>query len=197
LLPVFLFSLAMAQHINWLAATVIFLLLHGLLYPASNGYNSYMDRDEDSVGGIEKPMQPTRQLFNVTVWMDIAGTLLAFIIGPVFACLYVVYIVFSRLYSYRGVRLKQYPFLGYLTVTLNQGALIFYMVYFGVNTLPGFYAPWQGMAICTLLIGAFYPISQVYQHEHDKRDGVITISYRLGITGTFVYCGILYTVAFG
>lgn len=196
LLPVYLFALAMTADVNWYKAAGAFLLIHLLLYPASNGYNSYMDRDEGSIGGIKKPMAPTKQLFTTTVWMDIAGALLSFLVSANFAVCYIVYIIFSRLYSYRGVRLKQYPVIGYLTVILNQGALVFYMVYHNISLSLLSNMPWQGMVVSTLLIGAFYPITQVYQHKQDREDGVVTISYKLGVRGTFVYCGILYLLAF-
>jgi len=195
LLPVYLFALSVAENIHIRNAVIIFLLLHFLLYPASNGYNSYMDRDEGSIGDLEKPEAPTRQLYIVTWAMDIGGSLLAFLISPLFASLYIVYVLFSRLYSYRGIRLKQYPFIGYITVVLNQGALVFYMVYSGVST--GHYAmPWMCMLVSTLLIGAFYPITQIYQHEQDMKDGVKTLSKTLGVNGTFIYCAVLYTLAF-
>jgi len=51
------------------------------------------------------------------------------------------------------------------------------------------------MLIATLLIGGFYPLTQVYQHQQDLRDGVQTISYRLGYQGTFYFCAILYLLA--
>ncbi len=195
LLPVYLFALAMSDGIDLRNALIIFVLLHFLLYPASNGYNSYMDRDEGSIGDIEKPEAPTRQLYFITWMMDIGGSLLAFLISPLFAGLYIVYILFSRLYSYRGIRLKQYPVTGYLTVVLNQGGLIFYMVFYGVS-LQNHIIPWMGMLVSTLLIGAFYPITQIYQHEQDIKDGVRTLSKTLGVNGTFIYCAVLYSVAF-
>jgi len=195
LLPVYLFALALSENIDVTNAVIIFLLLHFLLYPASNGYNSYMDRDEGSIGDIEKPEAPTRQLYIVTWVMDITGSMLAFLISPLFAGMYMVYIVFSRLYSYRGVRLKQYPLIGYLTVVLNQGGLIFYMVYYGVN-MQNHHMPWMGMLVSTFLIGAFYPITQIYQHEQDAKDGVKTLSKTLGVKGTFMYCAVLYSIAF-
>ena len=71
LMPVYWFALSQVPAISWPRALLVFLILHLLVYPASNGYNSYMDRDETAIGGLEKPMQPTRQLFYTTVFMDI------------------------------------------------------------------------------------------------------------------------------
>ena len=39
-----------------------------------------MDRDEASIGGIEKPMQPTKQLFWVSVNLDVIGIILSLFI---------------------------------------------------------------------------------------------------------------------
>ena len=57
------------------------------------------------------------------------------------------------------------------------------------------WVPWQGMVICALLIGGFYPLTQIYQHKQDLDDGVETISYKLGYTGTFWFCAIVYLLA--
>jgi 1,4-dihydroxy-2-naphthoate octaprenyltransferase len=51
------------------------------------------------------------------------------------------------------------------------------------------------MVICALLIGGFYPLTQIYQHQQDLADGVTTISYKLGYRGTFVFCAIVYLFA--
>ena len=196
LMPLFWFSLSFVNHIDWVNAAIIFFLLHVLLYPASNGYNSYMDRDEASIGGIEKPMQPTRQLFLVTIVMDVLAACLSFMISKWFAAAFIFYIICSRLYSYRGIRLKRFPVIGYLTVILNQGALTFFMVYHGADKNLTLHVPVEGLIAASFLIGGFYPITQVYQHEADRRDGVQTISMLLGKKGTFIFCCIMYALAF-
>ena len=55
--------------------------------------------------------------------------------------------------------------------------------------------PVAGMIAASLLIGGFYPITQIYQHKQDKEDGVITISSLLGYRKTFVFCAIVYSFA--
>jgi 1,4-dihydroxy-2-naphthoate octaprenyltransferase len=193
--PLYFFSLSQVQDINWYRAAAIFIILHFLVYPASNGYNSYMDRDTESIGGIEKPPLPSRQLYWLTIIMDVAAIGLSFLIDPVFGCVMPLYIGASKAYSYRKIRLKQYPIIGYLTVIIFQGALTFWLVYHGSSADHSLHVPWQGMVICALLIGGFYPLTQIYQHEQDKNDGVITISYQLGYNGTFIFCAIIYLLA--
>jgi 1,4-dihydroxy-2-naphthoate polyprenyltransferase len=193
--PLYFFALSQVPVIDWGKAALIFIILHFLIYPASNGYNSYMDRDTESIGGLEKPPPPSRQLFLLTVIMDIAAIGLSFLISPLFAAVAVIYIAASKAYSYRGIRLKKYPVIGYLTVIIFQGALTFALVYYGSNMDSRIWVPWQGMVICALLIGGFYPLTQIYQHQQDLADGVTTLSYKLGYRGTFVFCAIVYLFA--
>jgi 1,4-dihydroxy-2-naphthoate octaprenyltransferase len=194
--PLYFFALAQVPDINWGKAVLIFFILHFLIYPASNGYNSYMDRDTESIGGLEKPPLPSRQLFLITIVLDIVGVLLSFLISPWFGGGMLLYIGASKAYSYRGIRLKKYPFIGYLTVIIFQGAATFWLVYHGSSIQQTLMVPWEGLAICFLLIGGFYPLTQIYQHRQDLEDGVSTISYRLGYTGTFIFCAVLYLLAF-
>ena len=193
--PIYFFALAQVPQINWWNAVLIFFIIHFLIYPASNGYNSYMDRDTESIGGLEKPPPPSPQLFWVTVVLDVIAMLLSLIIGPIFTLVMLFYIGASKAYSYRGIRLKKYPYLGYLIVILFQGAVTFWLVYYGSNVEQNITVPWQGMLICALLVGGFYPLTQIYQHKQDLDDGVSTISYKLGYIGTFIFCAIVYVLA--
>ncbi len=170
-------------------------MLHLLVYPASNGYNSYMDRDTGPIGGIKSPMQPTRELYHVTILFDIVAIVLSMFINVWFTVGVIIYILASKAYSYRGIRLKRYPVAGYITVIVCQGALIFFLVYNAVQHTVN-ELPYLQMTAASLLIGGFYPLTQVYQHEADKKDGVNTISSLLGYKGTFIFTSIVYLLAF-
>lgn len=196
LMPVYLFALGRVINPDWKRALLIFIILHLLVYPASNGYNSFMDRDEGSIGGIKKPMQPTRQLFYVTLILDGIALALSLMVSVFFAVGILMYILASRAYSYRGIRLKRFPLTGYLLVIIFQGAVTFWLVYHGSHPLKTIDVSGSGMLASSLLIGGFYPLTQVYQHEADRKDGVKTISSWLGIRGTFIFTGIVYFFAF-
>src|ERR1700744_6062963 len=84
LMPVYWFALSQVVDRDWARAVLIFVILHALVYPASNGYNSYMDRDTTPIGGLAHPLQPTRQLFWVTLVLDIAALALGFFISLYF-----------------------------------------------------------------------------------------------------------------
>jgi 1,4-dihydroxy-2-naphthoate polyprenyltransferase len=196
LMPVYWFALSSTDPINWKRALLVFILLHLFLYPSSNGYNSYNDRDTESIGGLAQPMMPTRQLYHITLVLDIIGFLLSFLISPLFAGCFLFFIICSRLYSWRGLRLKKHPILGYLLVISNQGALVFFAIAHGASSTLTTDVPFLLIVAAGLLIGGFYPITQIYQHEQDKNDGVTTISILLGKRGTFIFCAILYLLAF-
>jgi 1,4-dihydroxy-2-naphthoate octaprenyltransferase len=195
LMPVYWFALGQVVDKDWPRALLIFFILHVLVYPASNGYNSYMDRDTSPIGGLEHPPAPTRQLFRITVVMDALALLLGLLISPYFTAGLAIYILASRAYSYRGIRLKRLPVTGYLTVIICQGALVFFLVYHGSAVNRDLHAPPEAMLISSLLIGGFYPLTQLYQHEADGKDGVRTISMLLGLRGSFIFTGVIYSIA--
>src|ERR1700741_1402342 len=87
LMPVYWFALSQQTNINTSNAIIVFCILHLLVYPASNGYNSYMDRDEGPIGGLKHPPKVTKSLFYTTVIMDIIAVLAAFSISVTFSIL--------------------------------------------------------------------------------------------------------------
>jgi 1,4-dihydroxy-2-naphthoate octaprenyltransferase len=191
LMPVYWFALSQVVRPNIERALLIFFIIHVLIYPSSNGFNSYMDRDEGSIGGVKNPLPPTRQLLWVSLVMDALALVSGLFISIMFTGATALYILASRAYSARSVRLKKYPVAGYLAVIICQGAVIFFMVYHGCHPLRTLHVPVLGMISATLLIGGFYPLTQIYQHESDAHDGVRTISAVLGIRGTFWFCAVM------
>lgn len=199
LMPVFLFALSQAEHVEWHGAIIAFFILHLLIYPASNGYNSYQDRDEGSIGGLKHPPEVSENLFYATLLLDIAGVLAALSVSSLFALFVFIYVLISRAYSYRNLRLKKYAITGFLTVFLFQGAFTYLMVSSALSDLPlnGYFSSGNVicMSIASLFIGSIYPLTQIYQHQSDKKDGVTTISYRLGYIGTFFFSAFMFLSA--
>lgn len=196
LAPVYLFAFSQSDTIRWEPAILSFFILHFLVYPSSNGYNCFMDRDTSSIGGLEKPPPPSIDLLYITWFMDIAAVLLSLLIHPQVATLTALYILASRAYSDRKVRLKKYSLAGFLVVAVFQGGIAFLISYLSVNGLTIGEGLTTRVALCmlasSLLIGASYPLTQIYQHEPDLAHGDTTLSYKLGLKGTFIFSAILF-----
>lgn len=193
LMPVFLLAFSQSEEVNLTKSILLFLILHLLVYPSSNGYNSYMDEDKGSIGGIKHPPKVPRQMFWVSVGMDTCAVLISLIAFSLKASIIVLaYIIASRAYSYRGIRLKKYAILGFLIVTLFQGPVIFYLVKLVISPSSLYDNLVLLSVISWLLIAAGYPLSQIYQHNQDRDDGVKTISMLLGVRGTFIFSQIMF-----
>lgn len=197
LLPVSLFSFYYIQpEWNWDLALVI-IIWHLLVFPSSNGYNSYNDQDEGPIGGLASPPKPTKLLRDVANIMDLSAIALSFFLTIPFAFFVALYIVFSRLYSYRKIRIKRFPVGGFLVVFVFQGAWVFYANIFAFSENQLFSNPaiiFSALA-CSFFIATIYPLTQIYQHDADQADGVRTLSMLLGKKGTFVFSGSMFFLA--
>jgi UbiA prenyltransferase family protein len=197
LMPLFLFALSQSASIVVFKAVVSFIIIHLLVYPASNGYNSYVDKDSTPIGGLEKPPMSTKALFYTTLVMDTLSLILSFtLINPLFAGCVLLYMLASRAYSSRQIRLKKYPFIGFLVVVVFQGAFTYYMAWLGItgNALVLDKATVFLLLGCSFQIAGAYPLTQIYQHQQDLKDGVITLSYKLGYMGTFICTAVMFFI---
>ncbi len=200
LLPVFLFSLCVSPNIDVPRIGWVFLIVHFLLYPASNGYNSYFDKDENSIGGLKNPPPVKRGLYHLAILLDIIALVLGYlIVNFTFAFMLLIYGLVSKAYSHPSVRIKKYAVTGWLIAGLFQGLFTFLMCYCGLNdfALQAALNPKVLFAagLTSLMLWANYPMTQVYQHDEDSRRGDHTLSIVLGITRTFYFSGIFFALA--
>jgi len=201
LFPIFCFGLSQAINIYWFNVIMVFISLHLFIYPGSNVYNSYMDNDKGSIGGLKNPPPATVKLFYASIIFDTIGLLICFLVDIRLTGLMLLYVAVSKAYSWRGIRLKKYAILSWFIVIVFQGAYTFLIVH--MCSENRFNMQWftnkniECMIIASLLIGGFYPLTQIYQHEEDSGRGDYTISYKLGITGTFIFSALLFLLATG
>jgi UbiA prenyltransferase family len=192
LLPVFLFALVISPNVSEKPLLWTFIIVHLLLYPASNGYNSYFDKDEKSIGGLKNPPPVNRGLYYLALLFDAFAIVLGyFVINFTFATMLLIYGLVSKAYSHPWIRLKKYPIIGWVAAGFFQGFFTLVMCYIGINKfsleniwkdsvlIPG--------GLCSLMLWANYPMTQIYQHEEDGKRGDETFSRMLGIRGTFYF----------
>jgi 1,4-dihydroxy-2-naphthoate octaprenyltransferase len=198
-MPVFVFALGQAPAIDPIKAILVFVIWHLFIYPASNGYNSYFDKDEGSIALIENPPPTDKSLYVFSIFLDFAGIALAFFVSLEFVLAVFLYGLLSKLYSHPAVRLKKYAIISFLVVFIFQGAFVYWATYSAISnqSVGGTWSSNFLLAglICSCLIGASYPLTQVYQHEEDSKRGDRTLSMLLGINGTFVFAALLFVGA--
>lgn len=196
LLPVFCFGISQASPIYVTNSIIFFIALHIFIYPASNIYNSYMDKDTGSIGGIKNPPPVTPKLYYASIIFDTIGLALCLLAGWQYLLLMLGYVAFSKAYSWRGIRVKKSSYLGWFAVMFFQGGYTFLMANMAAENLFNLdWVTWKNfecMAIASILLGGSYPLTQIYQHQQDRESGDMTISLRLGIRGTFVFSGIAF-----
>lgn len=199
LMPVYFFALAISPNFNEPRIIWSFLIIHLLLYPASNGYNSYFDKDENSIGGLKNPPPVNRGLYFTSLAFDGLAIVLGLSISLLFSVMLFLYGLASKAYSHPLIRLKKYPTIGLLTIGFFQGLFAFLMSYEGINgmglyslTKPQVYL--AGLLTTLMLLGS-YPMTQIFQHEEDSKRGDKTLSVMLGVTGTFAFTAIVFTLA--
>ncbi|WP_026461919.1 UbiA family prenyltransferase [Adhaeribacter aquaticus] len=198
LMPIFWFSVSTADSFSTTRALGIFLIIHLLVYPASNGYNSYFDKDEGSIGGLKNPPNVNKSLFWLVVIFDLLAIGMAFLLSAAFAACITIYLLVSKAYSYDKIRLKKYPIISTLVVIFFQGAFTFIMVQVGLGYKTEYLFRPQNLvfaAVSSLFLCGSYPITQIYQHEEDARRGDKTLSLLLGIKGTLLFAAISLLVA--
>jgi 4-hydroxybenzoate polyprenyltransferase len=161
----------------------VFVIFHVLFYGGATAFNSYYDRDEGPIGGLYHPPRVTRTLFVFSVAVQVVGlVLILFISRPLFLLSLVMGFV-GNAYSHPAIRLKSRPWPSLLAVSIFQG-------------MGGAAAGWLcgqedwttlfsveaalGMLSASLVITGFYPLTQIYQREDDRRRGDITFAVHWG-----------------
>lgn len=199
LLPVFIFSMAFVPNWDQVRFLLVFVAIHLFLYPSSNSYNSYYDKDEESIGGLETPPKVTEGLYYLSMVFLLVALILGLMVNWAFSSMLLLYSLVSMAYSHPWVRIKKYPYLSWLIAGVFQGYFTFMMAYAGLSgvgwesfLLPEIIPP---AFLTTLLLWSAYPLTQVYQHREDNRRGDQTLSLRLGIQGTFTFSSIWFIVS--
>jgi len=200
LLPVYLFALGISPNFYGSQLIWSFAIIHFMLYPASNGFNSYFDKDEKSIGGLKNPPPVNTSLYYLSLLLDVAAIVIAYWkINFLFSIMILIYGLVSKAYSHPSIRLKRYPIIGWVTVGIFQGSFAFLMCYVGINSFE-MESLMQSKIIIPALLSTVmllgnYPMTQVYQHEEDAKHGDKTMSMLLGIRGTFIFVQIVFAIA--
>ncbi len=163
----------------WLAFMLIFVLLFG----GANAYNSYFDKDEGPIGGLQHPPQMQPWMLIASWLIQITGLIFAFFIALWFGWFYLISIVSLWMYSSPKIRFKGKPLLSFFVIGIGT---IFNVVLMGYLAAGGQAISLQliiaAIGACALIL-SMYPFSQSYQIDADKLRGDTTFAVKYGLQG--------------
>lgn len=198
LAPLYLWGLFGAGG-GWSLSTVgAFIAVQVFLYGGTTLYNSYYDRDEGPIAGMEHPLPLPPWALPFSLAWQVVGLLIAAAVSAPLGVFYLVYAAAGMLYSHPRPRLKARPYV--------SAALIFFLQGVG-GVLAGWLA--GGQAPITLLSARFvlmalvaacttiglYPLTQIYQVDEDAARGDRTLAMMLGPRRSFLFALAMFVVA--
>jgi 1,4-dihydroxy-2-naphthoate octaprenyltransferase len=198
LLPFFSFAASQSIHPNWAYLLLSCIIIHLFFYPSANAFNSYFDKDEGSIGGLEFPPPVDKELLYTSYIFEFIALALSLLISWQFALMLFIINLAFKAYSHPWVRLKKYPLAGLVTIVLFQGTHTYLMSYMAINekSFAGILdrSVMMPALLCSVLLLGSYPMTQVYQHSEDAKRGDKTLSRMLGVKGTFIWTSCIFFV---
>jgi len=198
LMPFFIFGISQLEDVTWWKMALAFIVVHFFHNGASNAFNSYFDKDEGSIGGIENPPPVDKELYKISLLFDVLAVALGYLVNPYFAVMVFLIGLASKAYSHPLIRFKKYAVLGLLIVSFFQGFWTYFMVVVAQYGYTASIFSEQNLVagcICSLMLLGSYPMTQIYQHQEDGKRGDYTFSLWLGIRGSFIWTMSIFTGA--
>lgn len=161
-----------------------FLNVHVLLLGGATAFNSYYDKDEGPVEGLENPPAMSPWMLPASCGLQLVGLLLAWRAGVALAAVYLVSILgFSFGYSHPAVRWKGRPLLSLWVIGLFGAVTPFLMGFLAAG--GQFFDRWVALAMTgvALVVVAMFPLAQAHQMEEDRQRKDRTFSAVYGLPG--------------
>jgi len=142
--------------------------------------NSAFDRDEGDIGYLRSPPPPPAHLAGFSLGLLVMGQVLSFTLPEGFAAAYAACFALSLAYSVPPLRFKAVAGVDWLINMVGFGTL---------TPFAGWAASGRALDLphglvlfgfCPLFAG-FYPLTQIYQFDEDRRRGDRTLALILGL----------------
>jgi len=181
--PFFLGALYLPKISSFTHFIFLFALIYIFLFGGANAYNSYFDKDEGPIGGLEHPPTMKKWMYFMAWIMQITGLILSFFAQSIFSILFIFSIILFWIYSSPNFRFKGKPILSFIVIGIGT---VFNTVLMGYLAAGGIILSTElliGAVGATLIILGMYPFSQTYQINEDKKRGDTTFAVKYGING--------------
>jgi 1,4-dihydroxy-2-naphthoate octaprenyltransferase len=188
IVPIYLYGIVLSDGTIFTTSFVLeFLIIHLFLYGGINALNDYYDRHEEGpIGGLQNPPPVHGDSLFYLAWLwKLIGLYFSLKHSTSnFVILYLIGILISVGYSHPSVRLKSSPLWSLIIVGFLQG---FGAYCSGAKTIRSSFKFYTGGFVITLITIGFYPLTQIYQIEQDRRQGDKTLAIYLGVEKTFQF----------
>ena len=181
----FLLGVLLGSHPHsWTCVLVHFLNVHVIFLGTATAFNSYYDKDEIALEGLEHPPSMSPWMLPAALILQCIGLGIALASGIFIASLYALGMIVSFLYSHPSTRLKGSPLWGVISIGLFGGIVPFFIGLLAVGVPENNLSFVISGALGTsLLVIATFPLAQAHQIDEDRRKGDNTFSAVYGIKG--------------
>ncbi|HVO34737.1 MAG TPA: UbiA family prenyltransferase [Gemmatimonadales bacterium] len=157
--------------------------------------NSVFDKDEGDIGYLRAPPAPPRHLLAFSLTLMAAGQALAFTLPAGYRTVYAVCFAMSVAYSVPPLRFKAVAGVDWVINMWGFGAFTPYAGWAATGRPLDLTHGLVLLGFCPLF-AAFYPLTQIYQFEEDRRRGDRTLALILGLKASLVVAIVATLISF-
>ncbi len=147
--------------------------------------NSVFDKDEGDIGYLRAPPPPPRHLLAFSLGLMALGLLLAFTLPAGYRIVYAVCFAMSVAYSVPPLRFKAVAGVDWVINMWGFGTFTPYAGWAATGRPLDLTHGLVLLGFCPLF-AAFYPLTQIYQFDEDRRRGDRTLALILGLRASLL-----------
>ncbi|MGM0588385.1 MAG: UbiA family prenyltransferase [Bacteroidota bacterium] len=168
---------------QWSTYWAQFINVQVILFGTATAYNSFWDKDEGAIGGLQQP-PPMQSWMWWACWiLQISGALWALTVSWLYLGVYLFSVILFWLYSTPLARWKAHPIKSLWAIALSTGTNSFLLGYLASgHTEITSTAMIVAVGVALILV-SMYPISQIFQMEEDRHRGDRTFAVVYGMNG--------------
>ena len=167
---------------DWVTFWFQFINVHVLLFGGATVFNSWHDKDEGPIGGLQNPPKMKKWMRDLSLILQFAGLLWALLAGYFYSGFYLLSILLFWLYSTPVARWKGRPLLSLLAIGISTGTNSLIMGALAAGAGPDALIIFAGIGTAFMIL-SLYPVSQIYQIADDRKRGDITFASEYGLDG--------------
>jgi 4-hydroxybenzoate polyprenyltransferase len=160
--------------------TIQFFNVHLLLFGGATAYNSYWDKDEGPIGGLQNPPPMTQWMWPGALLLQLVGLMLAIPQGSIYMSFFVLSMLFFWLYSTPLARWKSRPIKSLVAIGISTGFNSVLLGYVAAGSVSPGPVIWIAALGVLFMLLSLYPLSQIYQKEEDLGRGDQTFALQYG-----------------